>query len=136
MNLASKSLFGENVNDGFTFENYARYLSSNGKSIDFMVTRISFNEDNDNQSVLFTATRHINRAEHAVITDTANDDTVKALVLMTPAKADGVTKQPPALPPAEVDTPEPTKRPSKKADVEPTSKRNLADVVSAWSKEE
>jgi hypothetical protein len=141
MNLASKSLFGDNVNDGFTFENYAKYLSSNGKSIDFMVTRISFNEHNDNQSVLFTATRHINRAEHAVTTKVAEDDMTKTLVLMTPAKADGVTKQPAALPPAAVavavdDTPEPTKRPSKKVEVEPTGKKNLADVVSAWSKEE
>lgn len=134
MNLASKSLFGDNVGDMLTFENYSKYLRSNGKSIDYMITRISFNENNDNQSVLFNAARYINRAEHAVITTVAESDQTKALVMMTPSQADGVSKQPPALaaPSAE---PEPTKRPNKKADAEPTSKKALADVVSAWSKE-
>lgn len=137
MNLASKSLFGDNVGDTMTFENYKNYLSSNGKSIDYMVTRISFNESNDNQSVLFNATRYINRNEHGIITKTASTDRVKALVTMTPSQADGVTKAPALAAPKKVEAePEPTKRPSKKVDAEPTSKKNLADVVSAWSNEE
>lgn len=135
MNLASKSLFGDNVGDCFTFENYSKYLSSNGKSIDYVVTRISFNDENDNQSVLFNPTRFIKRNEFDVVQKVANAEQTKALVYMTPSQADGVSKQPPAIaaPQAKEAEPEPTKRPSKKAEAEPTGKKNLADVVSAWS---
>lgn len=137
MNLASKSLFGDNVGDCLTFENYSKYLSSNGKSIDYVVTRISFNDSNDNQSVLFNASRYINRKEFEVAQKVATTEQTKALVVMTPSQADGVTKQPPAIAaPKEEETAEPTKRASKKADSEPPStKKSLADVVSAWSDE-
>ena len=137
MNLASKSLFGDNVGECMTFENYTKYLSSNGKSIDYVVTRISFNDSNDNQSVLFNASRYINRKEYEVAQKVAATEQTKALVVMTPSQADGVTKQPPAIAaPKEEETAEPTKRASKKPDAEPPStKKSLADVVSAWSDE-
>jgi hypothetical protein len=134
MNLASKSLFGDGGDGTFTFENYTKYLSSNGKSIDYVVTRISFNEDNDNQSVLFNPTRYVKRNEYEVVTKVAGTEQTKALVVMTPSQADGVTKQP-ALAAPKAEEPEPTKRASKKADAEPTGKKNLSDVVSAWSEE-
>lgn len=133
MNLASKSLFGDNVGDAMPFESYTKYLNSNGKSIDYVVTRISFNEENDNSSVLFNPVRYIKRNEHEVATRVATTEQTKALVIMTPSQADGVTKQPALAAPAQDDEPEPTKRASKKSDAEPTSKKNLADVVSAWS---
>lgn len=136
MNLASKSLFGDNVNDAFTFENYTKYLSSNGKSIDYVVTRISFNDNNDNQSVLFNPVRYINRQEHAVSTKVAGTEYTKSLVVMTPSQADGVSK-PPTLTAPPAAEPEPTKRPSRKtADPDPAPKQTLADVVSAWSDED
>lgn len=134
MNLASKSLFGDGANDMLTFENYSKHLQSNGKSIDYVVTKIAFNENNDNQSVLFTPTRYINREEYGVITKVASNEQVKAMVLMTPSQADGVTKAPALAAPA-ANEEEPIKRPSKKADAEPTAKASLADVVSAWSEQ-
>jgi hypothetical protein len=133
MNLASKSLFGDNIGDNFVFENYSKYLSSNGKSIDYMVTRISFNENNDNQSVLFRADRHIRRNEFDVVTRVGGLESTKALVVMTPSQADGVTKLP--APAAKQEEPEPTKRPAKKADAAPMGKKELSDVISAWSDE-
>jgi hypothetical protein len=136
LNLASKSLFGDNVGDAFTFENYTKYLSSNGKSIDYVVTRISFNDENDNQSVLFNPVRYINRTEYEAVGKVAGTEQTKALVTMTPSQADGVVKQP-ALAAPKAEEPEPTKRASKKADPEaPSGKKNLADVVSAWSDED
>lgn len=135
MNLASKSLFGDNVGECLTFENYTKYLSSNGKSVDYVVTRISFNDNNDNQSVLFNPTRYINRKEYEVAQKAATSEQTKALVVMTPSQADGVTKQP-ALTASKAEESEPTKRASKKPDAEPPAgKKNLADVVSAWSDE-
>ena len=136
MNLAATSLFGDNVGDAFTFENYTKYLNSNGKSIDYVVTRLSFNEKNDNISLLFNPVRYINRDEFEVATRVANTEQTKMLIAMTPAQADGVTKQPAIEAPAKAEEPEPTKRASKKAaDAVPTGKKDLADVVSAWSKE-
>jgi hypothetical protein len=142
INLASKSLFGDgDGNNAHTFENYTKYLSNNGKSVDYMVTRISFNENNDNQSVLFAPARYINRGEFEVAQKVANTEQVKALVVMTPSQADGVGKQPALAAPAKKaaeaeDIPEPTKRASKKDDDAPAPKKKLADVVAAWSDEE
>jgi len=155
MNLASKSLFGESVGDNtHTFENYSKYLSNNGKSLDYVVTQISFNEDNDNQSVLFTPTKYINKAQYAVTSKVANTPEVLKMVVMTPYQADMSGK------PAKLEAPkplgkmfeedeakamaktkaesaidEPIKRPAKTAPA-PVTKKDLDSVVKAWSDEE
>ena len=154
MNLASKSLFGDSVGDNtHTFENYSKYLANNGKSLDYVITQISFNEDNDNQSVLFTPTRYINKAQHAVTSKVAGTPEVQKMVVMTPYQADMSGKQ------AKLDAPkplgeafeeedakamtkakaeivdEPVKRPAKAAPT-PTTKKDLDAVVQAWSDEE
>jgi hypothetical protein len=144
MNLASKSLFGESVGDNtHTFENYSKYLSNNGKSLDYVVTQISFNEDNDNQSVLFTPTKYINKAQYAVTSKVANTPEVLKMVVMTPYQADMSGKPakleapaPKAESPAKVDAiDEPIKRPAKTAPA-PVTKKDLDSVVKAWSDEE
>ena len=143
MNLASKSLFGDNVGDRFTFENYAKYLANNGKSVDWFITEISFNEDNDNQSVLFEPVGHINRAIYDVTQPAQEREEVKKMVVMTPYQADvsgralGMTKAE-AEEPFETVAPvaEPKKRESKKAAEAPQPKQSLDAVVKAWSDEE
>jgi hypothetical protein len=141
MNLASKSLFGEGAGDNtHTFGNYTKYLANNGKSLDYVVTSISFNEENDNQSVLFTPTRFINKAEYAVTSEVAAKPEVQKMVVMTPYQADASGKQAKLEAPArkaavEADEPAPTKRETKKP-AEPTSKKDLDSVVKAWSDEE
>lgn len=142
MNLASKSLFGESVGDNtHTFENYSKYLSNNGKSLDYVVTQISFNEDNDNQSVLFTPTGYINKTQYAVTSEVATKPEVLKMVVMTPYQADMAGKQakleaPKAVAPV-VESPieEPVKR-EKKAEPKPTVKKDFDSVVKAWSDEE
>lgn len=143
MNLASKSLFGEGSGDNtHTFENYTKYLSNNGKSLDYVVTQISFNEDNDNQSVLFTPARFINKTEYAVTSEVVKKPEVQKMVVMTPYQADSSGRQKLEAPkPAvsaseeEDDVPKPTKRESKKADT-PTPKKEIKDVLKAWGDEE
>ena len=89
MNLASKSLFGDSVGDNtHPFESYTKYLANNGKSLDYVVTQLSFNEDNDNQSILFTPMRFINKAEYAVTSKVAALPEVHKMVTMTPYQAD------------------------------------------------
>jgi hypothetical protein len=149
MNLASKSLFGDTVSDNtHTFENYSKYLSNNGKSLDYVITQISFNEDNDNQSVLFTPTKYINKSQYAVTSKVANTPEVLKMVVMTPYQADMSGK------PAKLEAPaakasvgsmapsvsadpidEPIKRPAKTAPT-PVAKKDLDSVVKAWSDEE
>lgn len=146
MNLASKTLFGENVGDKYTFENYAKYLANNGKSVDWFVTEISFNADNDNQSVLFEAVGHINKAIYEVSLPASQRDDVKKMVVMTPYQADASGRALPA--PTKEDKeefetvavaapePEPKKRESKKAVEAPAVKQSLDSVVKAWSDED
>lgn len=146
MNLASKSLFGDSVGDNtHTFENYSKYLSNNGKSLDYVVTQISFNEDNDNQSVLFTPTKYINKTQYAVTSKVANTPEVQKMVVMTPYQADMSGKPakleapaPKAEAPAKAEAnpiDEPIKRPAKAAPA-PVTKKDLDSVVKAWSEEE
>ena len=141
MNLASKSLFGESVGDNtHTFENYSKYLSNNGKSLDYVVTQISFNEDNDNQSVLFTPTGYINKSQYAVTSEVAKKPEVLKIVVMTPYQADMTGKPKLEAPRAAAPAPaealdQPTKR-EKKPEPKPTVKKDLDSVVKAWSDEE
>jgi hypothetical protein len=141
MNLASKSLFGDGAGDNtHTFENYSKYLSNNGKSLDYVITQISFNEENDNQSVMFTPTRFINKGEYAITSEVSKKPEVLKMVVMTPYQADMAGKPkleaPKAVAP-KVESPveEPTKR-EKKVEPKPTVKKDLDSVVKAWSDEE
>jgi hypothetical protein len=152
MNLASKSLFGDSVGDNtHPFESYTKYLANNGKSLDYVVTQMSFNEDNDNQSILFTPVRFINKHEHDVTSKVAALPNVQKMVTMTPYQADAsgrapkleapvrVAEPPKAVAAVEEEPPfdEPKKRESKKpAEPVVTAKKNLDSVVAAWSIEE
>jgi hypothetical protein len=151
MNLASKSLFGDSVGDNtHPFESYTKYLANNGKSLDYVVTQLSFNEDNDNQSILFTPLRFINKDEYAVTSKVAALPDTQKMVTMTPYQADvsgrapkleapkAEAAKPAALAPeAEAEEEAPKKRESKKAaEVTPTAKKSLASVAAAWSTDE
>jgi len=119
--------------------------------LDYVVTQMSFNEDNDNQSVLFTPVRFINKHEHGVTSKLAADPVVQKMVTMTPYQADAsaraprleapvrVAEPPKAQAPAKDEPPfeEPKKRESKKA-AEPVAavKKSLDSVVAAWTDEE
>ena len=146
MNLASKSLFGDSVGDNtHPFESYTKYLANNGKSLDYVVTQLSFNEDNDNQSILFTPVRFINKEQYAVTSKAAGLPETQKMVTMTPYQADASGRAPkleapkPAASAPEVEEAEeaPKKRESKKAaEVTPTAKKSLASVAAAWSTDE
>jgi hypothetical protein len=149
MNLASKSLFGDSVGDNtHPFESYTKYLANNGKSLDYVVTQLSFNEDNDNQSILFTPLRFINKDEYTVTSKAAILPETQKMVIMTPYQADtsGRTQKleapkaeaaKPAAAAPEAEAEEPKKRESKKAETPaPTAKKSLASVAAAWSTDE
>jgi hypothetical protein len=144
LNLASKSLFGESVGDNtHPFESYTKYLANNGKSLDYVVTQLSFNEENDNQSILFTPLRYITKQQYAVTSEVAKKPEVQKMVVMTPYQADMAGRAPAlaapkaAAPVMVEDVAEPVKRESTKAEKPtPAPKKGLDDVVKAWSDEE
>jgi hypothetical protein len=134
MNLASKSLFGDSPSDKLhPFDNYCKFLANNGKSIDHLITTISFNEDNDNQSVLFSATDYINRQQFDVIQKVGATEEVKRMVVMTPYQADVSGRAPKLEAPAP--QAEPVKREAKKPEVS-VEKKDLNSVLKAWTDEE
>ena len=134
MNLASKSLFGDSPSDKLhPFDNYCKFLANNGKSIDHLITTISFNEDNDNQSVLFSATDYINRQQFDVIQKVGGTEEVKRMVVMTPYQADISGRAPKLEAPAP--QAEPVKRETKKPEVS-VEKKDLNSVLKAWTDEE
>jgi len=167
MNLASKSLFGDSPTPtAHMFEGYVKYLGNNGKSLDWYITKLSFNENNDNQSILFSAVEHIKRHQYDVITKVGDTPEVHKMITMTSfqARTDGfaklgapnmvrdkVTGTSPKVN-AELahaaskgrervaeteEVAEPTKRESKKVEPPaPTAKRDLGSVLAAWSDEE
>ena len=136
MNLASKSLFGDsNVENSYTFENYSKVCINNGKSIDHIVTSIFFNEDNDNQSLLFMPMRWIRSEEYNAAVKLTESGSTKRIVMMTPYQADTAKALPaPASEPEEA--PEPKKRESKKEPAAPAPKSNLDAIVKAWADED
>jgi len=55
MQLSAKSIFGKGSNHTFPFNAYIDYIFANGSDLESVVTEISFNEDNVNQTELFKA---------------------------------------------------------------------------------
>lgn len=142
---ASKSIFGKGNNHVFPLNAYIDYIIANGEDIDGVVTEISFNENNDNQSVLFRAVDFVGSdpdLAEVVAKAVESTEAHKAVMLTAGAIDKGETEIPKAIAapqvadePDESDEPvaAPTKRVSKKAEVSEAPKANLADVVSAWS---
>jgi hypothetical protein len=154
MKFASKSIFGKGAGQVFPLNAYIDYVIANGENIDGVITEVTFNEDNDNQSVLFRAVDFV--APHPELQDAVNEavaspEAQKAVVLTVAAvdKGEGganedfETAKKPVTKAATVEVEEeeapvaePTKRASKKAAPPPAETKSLADVVSAWSDDE
>ena len=146
LELASKSIFGKGAGQVFPLNAYIDYVIANGENIDGVVTEVDFNENNNNQSVLFRAVDFVSNdpdLQAAVGVAVESAETLKAIVLnvatvdkgedsneefeQKPKKAQLVEEV------EEEEVAEPVKRPSKKAAPPPTETKSLADVVSAWS---
>ncbi len=151
LEIASKSIFGKGAGNVFPLNAYIDYIIANGEDVDGVVTEISFNEDNDNQSVLFRAVDFVNNIPGLrAVVDAAihSPESQKAVTLSTTAFDKGADSNEDFAPapvaakpvvhvsdePDDEPVPEPVKRASKKPEpVSDTPKKSLADVVDAWS---
>jgi hypothetical protein len=154
LNVPSRSIFGKGEGNIHPFESYTKYIAGNGKNINQIITQVSMDLDSDTVKLFFSPVRHINREEWEVAEPAGKSIEAKNAVTLTVAQTDGVVRKPlmlPGTPVEEFEKPapkaakvivedeeiaEPIKRVAKKTEVAPAGKKNLADVISAWSQDE
>ena len=154
LNIPSRSIFGKGEGNIHPFESYTKYIAGNGKNINQIITQVSMDLDSDTVKLFFSPVRHINREEWEIAEPAGQSIEAKNAVTLTVAQTDGVVRKPlvlPGTPVEEFEKPapkaakvivedeeiaEPVKRVTKKTEVAPAGKKNLADVISAWSQDE
>lgn len=139
LTLPSQSIFSKGDMDSMGFDQYAKYIAGNGKNINMVVTRMSFDEDSDVPVLKFRAVGYVNRDQYDAAIEGGKSPEAQRMLSSTVAQIDGAK----ALPKAEAkpvakavveEIEEPVKRPSKKAETpEPSEKkRDLTSVLDAW----
>lgn len=134
LSLAATSIFGRGDVDKMPFQQYAKYVGSQGKNINTLVTEMRLDSDSATPKLTFKPVRFLSREEWEVARDKGDSPAAKAAITQTPAVVDGAKKR--AAPAKEsvpdVEVAEPTKRTSKK-NAEPTAKKDFAEVINSWS---
>ena len=122
--------------DSMGFDQYAKYIAGNGKNINMVVTRMSFDGDSDVPVLKFRAVGYVNREQYESAVEGGKSPEAQRMLSSTVAQIDNVKTFPKAAPvPVPAAQPEePVKRPSKKT--EPVDiaekKRDLSAVLDAW----
>ena len=135
LSLAPTSIFGRGDLDKMPFQQYAKYVGSQGKNINTLVTEIRFDSDSATPKLVFKPVRFLKREEWELAKERGNSPAAKSAVIQTPAQTDGAKAKPaPAVkaPELKAEVAEPTKRVAKK-NAEPAPKKDFADVLSSWS---
>ena len=147
MTLQSKSIFYDSKKPGdldhMPFDQYVRYVGSQGYNLNMLVTEMRFDEDSTVGKLFFRPVRFLERHEWEVAKKQGESKIAKAAITMTVAQADGIKKLDAPVAKAETGTveveatpiPEPTKRVDKKA-AETTPKRDLKAVMGDWSNDD
>ena len=138
MTLQSKSIFYDAKKPGdldhMPFDQYVRYVGSQGYNLNTLVTEMRFDEDSTVGKLFFRPVRFLEKDEWEVAKKQGETKTAKSAITMTVAQADGIKKL--EAPAVEVEViAEPTKRADKKA-AEPAPKRDLKAVMGDWSNDD
>lgn len=141
MTLQSKSIFYDMKAPGdlehMPFNQYAKYVGSQGYNLNSLVTEMRFDEDSTVGKLFFRPVRFLEKHEWEQAKKLGDTSAAKNAISMTVAQADGVKKlAAPAKAAAveqveDVEVAEPKKREEKK--VEPTPKRDLKAIMGDWS---
>ena len=139
LTLPSQSIFSKGDMDSMGFDQYAKYIAGNGKNINMVVTRMSFDEDADVPILRFRAVGYVNRAQYDAAIEGGKSPEAQRMLSSTVAQIDGAKALPKAEPKPVAkavveEIEEPVKRPSKKVEApEPSEKkRDLTSVLDAW----
>jgi hypothetical protein len=138
--LPSKSIFGRGDLDKMPFQQYAKYVGAQGKSINTLVTEIRLDSDSDTPKLTFKPLKYLTEGQWETAKEKGDSPAARSAVMQTPATTDGA-KVKPAMQAVVVEkveaeeVPEPTKRASKK-NAEPIPKKDFKDVISSWTDDE
>lgn len=134
LSLAATSIFGRGDVDKMPFQQYAKYVGSQGKNINTLVTEMRLDSDSATPKLTFKPVRFLTREEWEAARDKGDSPAAKAAITQTPAVLDGAKKKSAPVKESVPDTEvaEPTKRTAKK-NAEPASKKDFADVINSWS---
>jgi len=138
--LPSKSVFGRGDADNMPFQQYAKYVSSQGCDIDGIVTEMRLDSDSDTPKLVFRPVRYLTPEETAAARAQGASPAAKSAVTRTVTKKKKEAAAPELAAPApapkaaepEEVVEEPKKRTAKK-NIEPAPKKDFADVISSWS---
>jgi hypothetical protein len=115
------------------FDQYTKFVASNRRSINTVVTQASFDTDSATPKLFFDAVAHVTEAQyHAAVAAGATDEAKRAISYSVNV-SDGASKKKalPAPAPVSDAEPEPKKRASKEVKVEP--KKDLQDIMKQWA---
>jgi hypothetical protein len=136
--LPSKSYFGKGDLEKMPFEQYAKYVASQGYNINMLVTEMKFDSDSDNPKLTFRPVGFLTKEQWEVAKSQGVTAEAKQAVVMTAYQGDSKpkaiaapAKQAPAAEAADI--PEPTKKASKKTADAPTEKKDLAEIMGQWA---
>jgi hypothetical protein len=136
LTLPSTSIFGRGDLDKMPFQQYAKYVGSQGKNINTLVTEMKFDSDSATPKLTFKPVRFLEREEWAIAKEKGNSPAAKSAVVQTPTQTDGPKSKTISVSAKRVDVAdeiaEPTKKTAKK-NVEPAAKKEFADVLNEWS---
>jgi hypothetical protein len=137
--LPSKSIFGKGDLDHMPFEQYGKYVGSQGYNLNCLITEMKFDSDSDNPKLTFRPVNFLTKEQWEISKRQGETLAAKNAVTMTVAQTDGVKTPKLAAPKAEPkvekvaieEVAEPKKREEKKA--QPTEKKDLKALMSGWS---
>jgi hypothetical protein len=139
LQLASKSIFGKGDLSHMPFEQYVKYVGSQGYNLNTLNTEMRFDPDSDTAKLFFKPLKFLSKEQWEVAKRQGETPAAKRAIEFVFTKSDKPAQlaAPKARPEAELveaAIEEPKKRPEKKA-VEPAAKKDLGSIMDNWSKE-
>lgn len=135
--LPSKSYFGKGDQDHMPFEQYAKYVASQGYNINMIVTEMKFDSDSESPKLIFKPVGFLNREQWEAAKAQGSTPEAKSAVIQTASQADSKPKAIAAPAKAEeapkAEVAEPTKKTAKKTADAPAPKADLASVMADWA---
>jgi hypothetical protein len=141
LTLASKSIFGKGDLTHMPFEQYAKYVGSQGYNLNTLATEMRFDTDSDTAKLFFKPLKFLAKDQWEVAKRQGETPAAKKAIEMSVAKANNdapklsAPKPAPQAKAVEVEIAEPVKRVEKKA-AEPTAKKDLKAIMGDWSTDE
>jgi len=144
LQLAAKSIFGKGDLKTMPFDQFAKYVGSQGYNLNTLVTEMRFDEDSDVAKLYFRPIKFLAKEEWEVAKKQGDSPAAKSAIQMTVSQTDGVKKLDnlPTLVSSkakekmaeEPEIAEPKKREDKRAEAPP--KRDLKAVMGDWATDE